>query len=242
MSSLWKDVNRKQVCPICGKPDWCRMSADGQWAICRRLDTGDGHRKVDKSGAEYWVYHFHGHITPTSIPPMPPSVVTLGRATDDHLHQVYGVLLRSLPLTSQHHTQLSQRGLTERDISFRHYGSLPQQGRSRLAKALVERFGEPLCTRVPGLYIREEGQRRWWSLAGAAGLVIPVRNVAGHKPRQNIVYVSAERSRPWWTNVTPRIDTCWLSRFEGPLLCTMWLWGLVKLMFSKQGRVHSAPE
>ena len=62
------------------------------------------------------------------------------------------------------------------------------------------------------------------------------------KPRQNIVYVSAERSRPCWTNVTHRIYTCWLSRFEGPLLCTMWLWGLVKLMFPKQGRVHSAPE
>ena len=41
------------------------------------------------------------------------------------------------------------------------------------------------------------------------------------KPRQNIVYVSAERSRPCWTNVTHRIYTCWLSRFEGPLLCTM---------------------
>src|SRR5215217_1389880 len=41
------------------------------------------------------------------------------------------------------------------------------------------------------------------------------------KPRQNIVYVSGERSRPCWTNVTHRIDTCWLSRFEGPLLCPM---------------------
>jgi len=60
------------------------------------------------------------------------------------------------------------------------------------------------------------------------------------KPRQNIVYVSAERSRPCWTNITHRIDTCWLSRFEGPLLCTMRLWGLLKRMFPKQGRLHSA--
>jgi hypothetical protein len=51
------------------------------------------------------------------------------------------------------------------------------------------------------------------------------------KPRQNVVYVSAERSQPCPTNVTHRIYTCWLSRFEGPLLCTMWLWGLVKLMY-----------
>jgi hypothetical protein len=57
-----------------------------------------------------------------------------------------------------------------------------------------------------------------------------------------IVDVSAERSRPCWTNVTHRIDTCWLSRFEGPLLGTMRLWGLVKQMFPKQGRLHSAQE
>jgi hypothetical protein len=35
-----------------------------------------------------------------------------------------------------------------------------------------------------------------------------------YKPRQNIVYGSAERSRPCWTNVTPRIYTCWLSRLR----------------------------
>ena len=63
---------------------------------------------------------------------------------------------------------------------------------------------------------------------------------APSQPRQNIVYVSAERSRPCWTNVTHRIDTCWLSRFEGPLLGTMRLWGLVKQMFPKHSRLHSA--
>jgi hypothetical protein len=62
------------------------------------------------------------------------------------------------------------------------------------------------------------------------------------KPRQNIVYVSAERSRPCWTNITHRIYTCWLSCFEGPLLCAVQPWGLVKVMFPKHGRVHSPPE
>jgi hypothetical protein len=69
----------------------------------------------------------------------------------------------------------------------------------------------------------------------------PISNAKG-KPRQNIVYVSAERSRPCWTNVTHWIYTGWLSRFEGQLLCPMCLWGLVKLMFPKHGRVHSALE
>jgi DNA invertase Pin-like site-specific DNA recombinase len=34
------------------------------------------------------------------------------------------------------------------------------------------------------------------------------RTFTAHKPRQNIVYVSAERSRPCWTNVTYRIYAC----------------------------------
>jgi hypothetical protein len=52
------------------------------------------------------------------------------------------------------------------------------------------------------------------------GLLL-INQQSPYKPRQNIVYVSAERSRPYWTNVTHRIYTCWLSRFEGPLLYTM---------------------
>jgi hypothetical protein len=179
MPSTWRHVNRKDRCPICGKPDWCRISADGQWAICRRLDTGDGHRKVDKGGTEYWVYRLHGNTTHAGLPPMPPSVVTPERATDDVLNEVYGALLQSLSLATQHRAQLSQRGLGEQDITFRRYRSLPHQGRARLAKALVERFGEAMCAHVPGLYVREHDGRRWWSLAGASGLVIPVRNAAG---------------------------------------------------------------
>jgi hypothetical protein len=35
----------------------------------------------------------------------------------------------------------------------------------------------------------------------------------GGKARQSFLYASAERSRPYWTNVTHRIYTCWLSRF-----------------------------
>jgi hypothetical protein len=101
------------------------------------------------------------------------------RATIDVLDQVYRALLRSLSLSPQHRVQLTQRGLVEREITSRQYRSLPRQGRAALAKMLVERFGETTCAGVPGLYIREQDRRRWWSLAGAPGLVIPVRNAAG---------------------------------------------------------------
>ena len=54
----WHDVSRHTPCSICGKPNWCRVSTDGAWAICRRVDSGGGIRKQDKGGSEYWLYRF----------------------------------------------------------------------------------------------------------------------------------------------------------------------------------------
>jgi hypothetical protein len=130
-------------------------------------------------GAEYWVYHLRGGPTQAQPPSMPRSVMPAERATNDALDQVYRALLRSLSLSPQHRVQLTQRGFVDREIPFRQYRSLPRQGRAALAKTLVEMFGETTCAGVPGLYIREQGRRRWWSLAGAPGLVIPVRHAAG---------------------------------------------------------------
>ena len=41
-------------------------------------------------------------------------------------------------------------------------------------------LGADVCAQVPGFYVAERDGRRWWSLAGAAGLLIPVRNLDGH--------------------------------------------------------------
>ena len=32
----WLRVTKKNPCPVCGKPDWCGVSADGTMAICMR--------------------------------------------------------------------------------------------------------------------------------------------------------------------------------------------------------------
>jgi hypothetical protein len=208
MPSLWQRVNHTQLCPICGKPDWCRVSADGQWAICRRLDTGDGHRKVDKAGMEYWVYQLHHEPSSRPLPPLPPSRVPVARASDDMLHQVYQSLLRSLALSTQHQAQLTRRGLPQEEMTLRDYRTLPSQGRAALAKRLVELFGETTCARVPGLYIREQDGRCWWSLAGAPGLVIPVRNAVGQ-----IIALSVRSDDP---ETTSRYSALSSTKYGGP--------------------------
>ncbi|MCL5281897.1 MAG: toprim domain-containing protein [Planctomycetes bacterium] len=35
----WIRVTRKKPCPICQKPDWCSVSADGQIVVCMRVDS-----------------------------------------------------------------------------------------------------------------------------------------------------------------------------------------------------------
>mgnify|MGYP003994398071 CR=1 FL=1 len=49
-------VSRKQPCEICGKADWCSRSDDGKFHLCRRENNGEGIRKVDKAGCEYWIH------------------------------------------------------------------------------------------------------------------------------------------------------------------------------------------
>jgi hypothetical protein len=43
----------------------------------------------------------------------------------------------------------------------------------------MEQLGTDLCTQVPGFYLAERDGRTWWSLAGAPGLLIPVRTLDG---------------------------------------------------------------
>ena len=33
-------VNRRNPCPVCGKPDWCLVAEDGSAAICPRTPDG----------------------------------------------------------------------------------------------------------------------------------------------------------------------------------------------------------
>jgi hypothetical protein len=176
----WHNVLPHSPCPICGKPDWCRISTDGAWAICRRVDTGGGMHKQDKGGADYWLYRLDGgsqQPRPAVEVCLPSSPVCADTGT---LDRVYRTLLDALPLTPSHRQALRQRGLADAEMLRRRYRTFPLQGRTALAQRLVQHLGADLCARVPGFYVAEQDGRRWWSLAGAAGLLIPVRNLDGH--------------------------------------------------------------
>lgn len=174
--SKWQRVTRSHPCPICGKPEWCSVSIDGRLVACRRVERG-GRTKTDKDGAAYYLHRLTGTDLPAQPPPI-PSGVAVERADADTLHAIHSVLLARLRLSDAHRADLQRRGLADVEIDRRTYRTLPIQGRAALARELRERFGDSVL-RVPGIITRERDGRRYLTLAGAAGLLIPVRDMAG---------------------------------------------------------------
>jgi hypothetical protein len=152
---------------------------DGAWAICRRVDTGGGRHKQDKSGTDYWLYCLDD-VSPVRYPALElPSQLQPARAEPALVDQVYRALLAALPLSAPHRQALRQRGLPDGEIQRRGYRTMPREGRAALARRVVAQFGADTCARIPGLYVDTQGTRRWWTLAGAPGLLIPGRDIDG---------------------------------------------------------------
>jgi hypothetical protein len=165
------------------------------------VDTGDGLHRVDKSGGDYWLYRIGGSINdrdadngvPKSVAAMhsQTSQPVLAPADPDTLDKVYRALLKGLSLSAVHRDNLRKRGLSDEEINFREYKSLIGPGRSKLAKTMVSKFGDNVCKTIPGLFIKQGDRNPYWTLAGSAGIIIPLRDV-----RSRIVALKVRADKP----------------------------------------------
>lgn len=171
----WPLVTKREPCPICGKPDWCNRSPDGAMVACRRVDTGEALKhKVDRSGGEYWLYVMAGHEAHRREPVDPAPKPSQIPAPPDTRHTVYTALLHELHLVEDHRNNLRQRGLSDDEITRRGYKSLSRNGRSEVVASLMSQFSAATLAQVPGLFLHPK--RQAWSIAGANGILIPVRD------------------------------------------------------------------
>jgi hypothetical protein len=134
---------------------------------------------VDKAGADYWLYRLDGGSRQQRPAVEVPTLSSPACAAPGTRDRIYRALLDALPLTPSHRQALRQRGLAESEIIRRHYRTFPIAGRAALATRIVAWWSADVCAQVPGFYVAEREGRRWWSLAGAAGLPIPVRDLDG---------------------------------------------------------------
>jgi len=176
----WQEVRGR--CPICHSHGWCRVSPDGAMVACRRYDRG-AIRRLDYPDGPAWLHADGGRRScsdarPSQAKPKPGTPV----APDDQLDRVYRAMLAcpELQLADAHRGQLFARGLVEADIVRNSYRSLPAASRGGILRKLRDHFTDALLLTTPGVYVRDGRFGRYLTLAGAPGLLTPVRSVAGH--------------------------------------------------------------
>jgi hypothetical protein len=142
-----------------------------------RVEIGAFKTKAGRSGQTFYFHRLNGQPATAAPPPKNASQVP-PLADAKTRHRIYSALLAALSLTAAHRDSLKRRGLTDAEIERRGYASLPVRGRARIAQELRDRFGDSVLA-VPGFYVKQEDARCYVTMAGAAGLLIPVRDLNG---------------------------------------------------------------
>ncbi len=164
----WIRVTKNNLCPVCGKPDWCVISRNEKVVICARIEND---KPAGNKGAG-WIHTFNSSTPLLPLKPKQPERESQ-KAVPDVLHNAYSALLVELKLSEVHRANLQQRGLTDTEIDSLNYRTLPAKGRLELVNGL--RAKNVKLAGVPGFYL-VAGEPR---LAGPVGIVIPVRNIGG---------------------------------------------------------------
>jgi P4 family phage/plasmid primase-like protien len=184
-SARFKVVSLTHPCPKCGKPDWCAISSDGKWCVCRRVGGDGATEKTDKSGATYFLHKLlstNGN-SKNRIAHRPPrqTVATAEKADLEVHHKVYSALLSELPLLACHANDLIRRGLKAGQgcgFAERFPGGYRTLGNARVraVEALATAGLQKYFPQVPGFWIKQSNGKLWWTFGGWGGLLVPVRD------------------------------------------------------------------
>lgn len=198
----FENVTKDRPCENCGKSKFCSRTKDERTMICRFKPIPGGKKRTDRLG-EYYVL---SRPMRSSVPYQysSPQPASIERASSVDLNRVYSKLLGMLDLDEVHMKDCERRGLTKQQVVERRFKSLPFKSRIHLYKELERLFGIELLKTVPGIIFKDNR----WTLGGAAGMIIPVRNVSGE-----IIALLVKSDKPVDGN-----KYLWLSsaKYKGP--------------------------
>lgn len=173
--SEWNQVTAESPCPVCRKTKWCSVSTDGEVVVCRGevdtpQDTGWNLQKAktDVEGAPYRTWQRMGDSENTEY--------AIPAALAEMLENVYNTFIANLRLPRKPWQQLQRRGLSRKEVRYRQYGYADLTCIKRAANAVLDAGLEQYLPKVPGFC---QHKHEKWSFAAPAGIVIPVRNLAG---------------------------------------------------------------
>jgi len=176
-AGTFRRVSTRAPCPVCSRDSWCLVARDGGTVLCQRVPSE--RVKARANGEEYFVHVVDGAARVALASTEAQLAPTTNRAAAEVRDRAFRALLAALDLDTVDRDGLRRRGLPDEDIAADLYRSLPDRQRARLARVVVDAVGEADAAGVPGIVQRADGSRRWWSVAGAPGLVVPVLDLEG---------------------------------------------------------------
>lgn len=174
----WLDASRSRRCPVCESDSWCQIGR-GTYSgvvLCKRVASP--REKCNRDGVTYWV-HSDRDVAERRGADADHYEADVRRAPATVLDEAYRAVLATLRLDDRHRDNLRARGLSDEAIARGGYRSLHVDGRARAARAIERAVGEEAMKGVPGVVREQRDGRTWWSLRGAAGMLIPSMDLLG---------------------------------------------------------------
>jgi hypothetical protein len=215
LPSQWQEVTKNSPCRACGKPDWCRESADGAIA-CRRCNDDSGLSLLDKNGDPYVFVRPENAGADYQLPAFEVKA-TASPVCLSLRDRAYQRICNELTLEKNHVANLQKRGLTEAAIQFHGFysGPIDRNHRQSIARGIVRMLPND-WQNVPGLYAESDGEP---NLGGNQGIWIPVRNLQSQIQAIKIRKDVADKGQS-------RYRTLSSTRHGGPgpgQVCSAWL-------------------
>ncbi len=130
ISSGFARVSRKHPCEICGKPDWCVRTRDGEISICMRVSAGSI-RMNSKGG---FIHVHHDSLSVIGVEKqqsVSDNKLSICLAPLEVRHAIYSELIRLSPATNYDRELVSgPGGLLSRGFlrgDFAKFGALPPE-------------------------------------------------------------------------------------------------------------------
>ena len=169
----------RDPCPVCGQrksAGRCGRSEDGALAVCMFSESDRPLR-----GGLGWLHVLTPGVSlhPRVLTDEPPVRIGPELAEPERLDAVLGALFSHpvLSLTDRHRRKLLRRGLDAEAVRANGYATLPDRLRYRAVRDVRARFE---TEGVPGVFYSRRGRGEgYWTLAGAQGLLVPVRDAEG---------------------------------------------------------------
>lgn len=175
----WRDVSKREPCPICGKVDWCCVSADGQAALCgRSSDVPAGWRAIKKAKDGRTVYSCGVQRGRTSRPAAARPVgeaprdysALAERCRADLTEAQRAALARELGVRADALSDVGLGWLTAEGLCELHAGGGDGWTCETGAYTVPERDGRG---RVVGLSLRAPNGAKGYPCGARRGLVVP---------------------------------------------------------------------